>query len=294
MRGEPCRRRGTWGPTTRRARSALAILSVSILALVSWGLAPQRGEALFDNSGYHFMIPDMTGFPGQSLTITVAGFHEKSSQGFSLAARYPSAQMTIERIHIENTILEAIDTDFFRSEVHPEGGFFTVGCLVETRPPFEANLIPNVGRPLAFFHIEAVLAEDVSEDLQVALADGLGFPPISNIYVVDNQPERVTELSGGMIRVVLGAPQFVRGDANGDAQADVSDAIAILDRQFSGRVELGCLDAADVNDDSRLDISDAVYLLSFLFLGGAEPPPPGMEPGSDPTVDTLGCLQPLF
>lgn len=81
---------------------------------------------------------------------------------------------------------------------------------------------------------------------------------------------------------------FRRGDANGDGNIDISDAIQILGFLFLGDVESDCPDGADTNDDSALDISDGVFLLNFLFLGGLPPPPPGhLSCGADPTDDNL-------
>ena len=89
---------------------------------------------------------------------------------------------------------------------------------------------------------------------------------------------------------------FHRGDADGDGQLDVSDAIFSLGFQFLGAAAPSCLDAADTNDDGRLDLSDAVSVLGFLFLGAPPPPAPGPPPqpcgpDSDPCdpADSLGC-----
>ncbi|MBN1419310.1 MAG: hypothetical protein JXP34_11065, partial [Planctomycetes bacterium] len=85
-----------------------------------------------------------------------------------------------------------------------------------------------------------------------------------------------------------GGPRFVRGEANGDGQLDLGDAIAILGTLF-GDDPTDCEDAQDVNDDGGRDIGDAIYLLSYLFSSGAEPPPPFTVAGDDPTPDALGC-----
>jgi hypothetical protein len=90
-------------------------------------------------------------------------------------------------------------------------------------------------------------------------------------------------------------PPFHRGDANGDASADISDAVAIFGFLFLGGAAPGCLEAANSNDDATLDISDGIYLLSFLFTGGPAPLPPGPpsgDCGEDPpgVYSTLGCL----
>ena len=84
---------------------------------------------------------------------------------------------------------------------------------------------------------------------------------------------------------------FVRGDANTDAEHDLSDAVATLVGLFEQVAVLSCDDAADVNDDGVLDISDASFSLNFLFLGGGAPPAPGTSCGIDPTPDDLDCAR---
>ncbi|MEE2888909.1 MAG: fibronectin type III domain-containing protein [Planctomycetota bacterium] len=82
---------------------------------------------------------------------------------------------------------------------------------------------------------------------------------------------------------------FVRSDANGGGQIDISDAVGMLSYQFGGGTT-DCLDALDANDDGSIDISDPVYLLTFLFSGGAEPLAPFPACGEDPTADALDCV----
>ncbi len=83
---------------------------------------------------------------------------------------------------------------------------------------------------------------------------------------------------------------FLRGDANGDRAADISDAVAILGYLFlGGEIEGGCLKSADSDDSGTIDITDGVHLLGFLFLGGKEVPPPAAGCGEDPTADDLVC-----
>ena len=66
--------------------------------------------------------------------------------------------------------------------------------------------------------------------------------------------------------------RFLRGDANADGTADISDAIAILGFLSLGSTMNDCEDAADANDDGAVDISYPVRLLGFLFLGSERPP----------------------
>jgi hypothetical protein len=87
--------------------------------------------------------------------------------------------------------------------------------------------------------------------------------------------------------------RFIRGDSNGDARVDLSDAIGTLEEIFSGGPATACKDAADANDSGEFDISDPIYLLRHLFLGGPAPPAPFPACGEDPgdEGDGLACLE---
>lgn len=87
----------------------------------------------------------------------------------------------------------------------------------------------------------------------------------------------------------LGAGAFVRGDANGDGQIDLSDAIGLLALLFASASGGPCLEALDVDDSGTLNIADAVSLLAHLFGGSVTPPAPFPDCGVDPTPPSLGC-----
>ena len=88
-------------------------------------------------------------------------------------------------------------------------------------------------------------------------------------------------------------PAFVRGEANGDGDTDVSDVVTILLHLFGGQTA-DCLEAADFNDDGQVSVTDPILLLLFMFLDGDPPAAPYPECGDDPTPDevsdcTVGC-----
>jgi hypothetical protein len=83
--------------------------------------------------------------------------------------------------------------------------------------------------------------------------------------------------------------RFIRGNVDGSAEIDITDAIALLTFLFLGGNNLTCEDAADVDDNGAIDITDAIRILTFKFLGDAPPPPPFPAPGEDPTPDILTC-----
>lgn len=88
-------------------------------------------------------------------------------------------------------------------------------------------------------------------------------------------------------------PEFVRGNANNDAEnkVDLGDVIFILNAIFvPGSPAPNCADAADANDDGAITISDPIYILLYLYCGGLPPPLPFPAAGVDPTEDELSCV----
>lgn len=103
---------------------------------------------------------------------------------------------------------------------------------------------------------------------------------------IDGIGEALTE--DDSLTIVVGASQFVRGDANDDGGVDVADAISLLTYLFlSG--PLPCRDAGDVDDSGALDVADPISILGYLLQGGTLPPAPFPNCGSDPTADLLDC-----
>ena len=99
---------------------------------------------------------------------------------------------------------------------------------------------------------------------------------------------RVSKLS---IRPPPGG-RFVRGDANSDADVNISDPVAIFGLLFLGHARPSCLAAADADGNGQRELSDGIYLLNFLFLNGPMPPPPfpicarALDTPADECIDT--------
>ncbi len=93
--------------------------------------------------------------------------------------------------------------------------------------------------------------------------------------------------TGVIVRRASGR-EFLRGDANGDLEVNLTDAIAGLRSLFGGD-SLACEDAVDIDDDGNVNLSDVVRLLEYLFRSGDAPAAPFPASGVDPTGDGLGC-----
>jgi hypothetical protein len=69
----------------------------------------------------------------------------------------------------------------------------------------------------------------------------------------------------------ISKPSFVRGDANGDGEINVTDVVYLINYLFIGGPEPLPWESGDVNCDGIINSSDAVYLINYLFISG--PPP---------------------
>jgi PKD repeat protein len=64
---------------------------------------------------------------------------------------------------------------------------------------------------------------------------------------------------------------FLCGDANGDGDINVGDAVFLINYVFSGGPAPIPVEAGDANSDGNTDIADAVYLINYVFKGGPAP-----------------------
>jgi hypothetical protein len=62
-----------------------------------------------------------------------------------------------------------------------------------------------------------------------------------------------------------------RGDANGDDEVTISDAVFLINYLFKNGSAPDPIQAGDANSDDEIDIVDVVYLINYLFKNG--PPP---------------------
>ncbi len=61
------------------------------------------------------------------------------------------------------------------------------------------------------------------------------------------------------------------GDANGDEEINVSDAIWIINYVFMGGAAPDPMESGDANCDGTVNVSDAVYIINYIFVGGPLP-----------------------
>lgn len=82
------------------------------------------------------------------------------------------------------------------------------------------------------------------------------------------------DLGKGLVNpsaVLAALTGFTCGDANGNNNVNISDAIFVINHVFSGGPPPVPTMAGDCNCSGSLTISDAVYLINYVFAGGDPP-----------------------
>ncbi len=146
--------------------------------------------------------------------------------------------------------------------------------------------------------------------VRIPLETGIGAPGPSGVganegdtleaLLLDGRPLDLKSsvaplLAGALARVDAATtgpagPRYARGDCNGDAGVDVSDAVRMLFFLFISPAAPPCLEACDSDGNEAVQVTDAVHVLTYQFLKGPPPPPPGAQCGVDPAPSALGCL----
>ena len=81
------------------------------------------------------------------------------------------------------------------------------------------------------------------------------------------------------------ACDYVCGDANGDLETNIADAVMIVNYVFRGGPAPEPIDAGDANSDWTVNLSDAVHIINYIFKSG---PVPLCAP-SGRIADDRGC-----
>jgi hypothetical protein len=262
------------------------------LALLVWVvLAGQTPAAAFSR----LTVSSLEVAPGEAAhVLVVSAITDFGFQGFSFSLSFDAGVIDVLEV-ARGGALESLGVDYFESSVSQEEGTVNVGALLELEGPFEAPELDGTGEPIELVTLLVALdpglgdGDELPASTAVRFEEGLGNPPSRIRFSVENQSVAADELVDGVITISR-REVFVRGDANRDARANVSDVVFVLLHLFGGK-SLSCRDAADLNDDGEIGGGDAIFLLAGLFLDAPPPPPPYPEAGLDPTADALDCAR---
>ncbi len=109
-----------------------------------------------------------------------------------------------------------------------------------------------------------------------------------DIFGVDHDGNVLSGRSIEVTSTVITSEGFIRGDADGDGDINIGDAVLNLLHQFRG-VAVECQDALDTDDSGTLELGDALGLLNHIYFAADPPVAPYPHFGFDGTEDDLIC-----
>ncbi len=184
---------------------------------------------------------------------------------------------------------ETEDAAFFgvimNNDLGPDGGWFTLGILMDLSPPLDEVLEAGEGNRIARAIFDVRADAPLGSESDLTIIGGLGDPPVTVRFIFDSREVEPTIASGSL---TVDAVPFIRGDADGNTLLLINDAIIVLAYMFQDGT-LACEDRGDIDDNGQLLINDPIALLAFMFSNGAPPAEPFPEEGNDPTADSLQC-----
>lgn len=177
---------------------------------------------------------------------------------------------------------------------------YVIGAAVPDLLGVNGALPPDTDNTPVILHF-TVTRKTTSTSTILSFLDGGRFEPdrpgVQNnitaygVAVAADQLDSIVLINGLLNILPDVSAFFLRGDANGDRELNITDPQFTLNYLFVSANPPPCLDAADANDDGSVNVTDPIATLQVLFQGQSALPEPFGTPGVDPTEDTLGCLE---
>jgi hypothetical protein len=155
----------------------------------------------------------------------------------------------------------------------------------ELEVPFVIDTLPGLDTIYSVVNLETWITDPLPPQDTYNIVDGtcpelpgflFGTTPIvfDSMAGPDQNPFSTTPLTGTLyLKGETGVISnfAVLGDANGDGQVNLADAVYLVNYLFIGGPPPEPLEAGDANCDGEVNLADAVYIINYLFIGG--PPP---------------------
>jgi len=296
----------------------------NILSSGGFSLIPDLVDgSITVNNLHRFHFGNIAASPGGVVTATLRYDHEDEIQGFQVSLSYDNNILTLlpptdGADWYSGLMLDAMlpggpgapgGIELFYPAldpaVEPGVGLATFAAIFDFLPPFGGQVLPS-GLSQSLLRLEFQTPADptlLGTTTEIVFDDSYLLPscppadpnctsgPALNYVIYDGLS--ITPILENGIVEFLDQPGFRRGNANGDANIDLGDALFGMNWLFANGPTPTCMDAADANDDSNVDISDSIYLLNYMFVNGPPPGAPGPDTcGLDPSEDSLDCVLP--
>lgn len=193
---------------------------------------------------YAFYLMNIIGKPGDTVHFPV----------------YLTTQATAKDMDFQLTFpTELVPTNVTTPTLADAASAYTVTCTAGTgaEEGQTAYVYTLTGGELAEGNM-ALLTFDIT--IPASQETGKGYPIYINQITVNNAEDEPQAASARHGRVSV----YKSGDANGDNDVDIADAVCVVNTIVGKPVPLFLAEVANVDGDNAVDIADAVRIVNFL------------------------------
>jgi hypothetical protein len=165
---------------------------VTILALAAGGARATDRISLGVNSAN-------AGAKGVPITASIT--NDLAIHGYSLAVTYDPGNLSLAQVTLQGTAAEG--AEFFSPRIDPAAGAATVGVILSYNNPYTARELaasPTTAQDVAVLDFD-ISATAPPGDYPITLADGIGSPPVSNVFTSKGRTIRPS-LGPGTLTVI--------------------------------------------------------------------------------------------
>ncbi len=246
--------------------------AVSICEAIDWDLPNDNSPSYPTNLG---------GYDAANRMLYVQGFEFDGTGCQPNDNRYGAMAMMAYYINDSTTIDSSqapwsgyiVDNETY---IFPSTGWDaqTVDNLIQTAGYGVKGNQADLSMIMTYFYQADVNASDTFNIFTVITTVENGTGPASADKALDDLTANIARAkrwtSNHIIPLGSGGA-FVCGDANGDGQVNVADAVYLINYVFKGGPAPDPICVGNANGDGQCNIGDAVYLINYVFKGGPAP-----------------------
>jgi hypothetical protein len=202
-------------------------------------------------------------FPnGDSVAMPLYITNDLAVSGITLGFNYNSDDIEVTSVDFTGSVASELSPSV---NLQPDNNTILIWCGSEG-----SGMAPQTGGLLATFWIQ-IPAETPDQTVDF---DTLFLAPGSEFMFAtpEGRTVRPAWSNCGTADLTISSP-YTCGDANGDNEVNIGDAVSIINYVFKGGDPPDPLCEGDANGDGDCNVADAVYLIYYVFSGGPAPAP---------------------
>jgi hypothetical protein len=201
--------------------------------------------------------------PGEdSIGIPIYITNDFTIGGLTLGFEYSSYDAYVSSVSFEGSVLQGLFEGPW-SQIWPESNRLLIysydlgtGLEPQTDGLLATIWLQTPGETDQVIDIDSIFIAPGSEFMFASIEGPAAYPAWNDCGTQD---------------IIILSPDYLCGDANGDEENNVGDAVMVINYVFNGGAAPDPVCEGDCNGDNECNVGDAVYMINYVFNSGAEP-----------------------